>query len=229
MKTDIKQAPAVFSIKKLEQSGAFEGYASTFGGEPDAYGDVIAVGAFSESLSEYAAKGAMPKMFWQHDASQPIGRWVSMSEDEIGLKVEGQLNMDVQRGREAHSLLKNKDIDGLSIGYQIKEYSVDKETGIWTLENLDLKEVSVVSIGANSDALVSGVKAAKAHHLRMDELMAKVAAGDRLTLREFEDLAKGTWQLSNSQAERAARIHLNGLGEPADADEGLQFLQALAG
>jgi len=42
------------------------------------------------------------------------------------------LNMGVQRGREAYALLKEGDIDGLSIGYRIKEYSVDTETGVWT-------------------------------------------------------------------------------------------------
>ena len=220
-----KTTAPLLEIKALKDSGEFEGYGSTFGGEPDAYGDVIAAGAYAESLSAHKAKGTMPKLFWQHSASEPIGKWVDAKEDNHGLLMRGKLNMDVQRGREAQALLKAGDIDGLSIGYRIKEYSVDTETGVWTLEKLDLIEVSVVSVGANENAVVQNVKAAKAAH----DLMERLKAGDRLTEREFEAWLKGLG-LSNSQAERAARVHLKGQGEPAGAaDDGLAFLQALKG
>lgn len=222
---DKKTAP-LLEIKALKDSGEFEGYGSTFGGEPDAYGDVIADGAYSDSLAAHKAKGTMPKLFWQHNTSEPIGKWLEASEDTHGLLLKGKLNMDVQRGREAHALLKAGDIDGLSIGYRIKEYSVDTDSGVWTLEKLDLIEVSVVSVGANENAVVSSVKAAKAAH----DLLERLKAGDRLTEREFEKLLKGTLGFSDSQAERAARIHLKGQGEPANAaEDGLAFLQALAG
>ena len=217
-----KAASPVMEIKSLKETGEFEGYGSTFGGEPDSYGDVIADGAYAESLADHGSKGTMPKMFWQHDSSQPIGKWLDASEDGTGLMMHGKLNMGVQRGKEAYALLKEGDIDGLSIGYRIREYSVDTDSGVWTLEKLDLLEVSVVSIGANEGATVSSVKAAKASH----ELMERLKAGDQLTEREFETWLKGLG-LSNSQAERAARIHLKGQGEPADADDGAAFLRAL--
>jgi HK97 family phage prohead protease len=218
-----KKTAPVLEIKALKESGEFEGYGSTFGGEPDAYGDVIADGAYGDSLAEHKSKGTMPKMFWQHNANEPIGKWVDAKEDDHGLLMRGKLNMDVQRGKEAHALLKAGDIDGLSIGYRIKAYSVDTETGVWTLEKLDLVEVSIVSVGANENAVVQSVKAAKAAH----DLTEKLKAGDRLTEREFELWLKGMG-FSNSQAERAARLHLKGQGEPANAaDDGLAFLRAL--
>jgi uncharacterized protein len=213
----VKTGPAL-QVKALTDAGEFEGYGSTFNGEPDSYGDVVAPGAFADSL----AAGVMPKMFWQHDPYRPIGRWLEAKEDTKGLFLRGQLNMDVQQAREAHSHLKNGDIDGLSIGYRIKEYSVDTDTGVWTLKKLDLKEVSIVSIGANTNATVSSVKAQKQVH----ELTDKLKAGDRLTEREFETWLKGLG-FSNSQAERAARCHLKGQGEPAAADDALAFLRAL--
>src|SRR5690606_34555192 len=122
-----KTAP-VLEIKSLKESGEFEGYGSTFGGEPDAYGDVIAPGAYTESLADHKSKGTMPKLFWQHNSREPIGKWLDAKEDDHGLLMAGKLNMRVQRGREAYALLKEGDIDGLSIGYHIKEYSVDTET-----------------------------------------------------------------------------------------------------
>jgi hypothetical protein len=61
------------------------------------------------------------------------------------------------------------------------------------------------------------------------EITEKLRAGDRLTEREFEALAKGLG-LSNSQAERAARVHLKGPGEPVEAvQSGDAFLRALLG
>ncbi|MCC0806514.1 HK97 family phage prohead protease [Methylobacterium sp. W2] len=218
-----KRTAPVLEIKALKESGEFEGYGSTFGGDPDAYGDVIAAGAYADSLAAHRAKGTMPKLFWQHNADEPIGKWLDAVEDERGLLMRGKLNMEVQRGREAHALLKAGDIDGLSIGYRIKSYSVNTDTGVWTLEKLDLVEVSIVSVGANDNAVVQSVKAAKAAH----DLNEKLKAGDRLTEREFEVWLKGLG-FSNSQAERAARLHLKGQGEPADAaDEALAFLRAL--
>lgn len=220
-----KTTAPLLEIKALKDSGEFEGYGSTFGGEPDAHGDVIATGAYADSLSAHKTKGTMPKLFWQHNADEPIGKWLDAQEDDHGLLMRGKLNMSVQRGREAHALLKEGDIDGLSIGYRIKSYSVDTESGVWTLEKLDLVEVSIVSVGANENAVVQNVKAAKAAH----DLMERLKAGDRLTEREFETWLKGLG-LSNSQAERAARVHLKGQGEPAEAaEDGLAFLRALTG
>ena len=219
-----KTASPVMKIKSLEKSGEFEGYGSTFGGEPDSYGDVVAKGAYAESLADHRAKGTMPKMFWQHDPSQPIGKWLEAAEDDNGLMMHGKLNMGVQKGQEAYALLKEGDIDGLSIGYRIKEYSVEAETGVWTLEKLDLQEVSIVSIGANGNATISNVKAAKAAH----DIFERLKAGGRLTEREFETWLKGLG-LSNSQAERAVRVHLKGQGEPVKAANDVEaFLKAYA-
>ncbi len=218
----MKFGTACLNIKDMKESGEIEGYGSTFGGEPDSYGDVIAPGAYSDSLAAHKSAGTMPKMFWQHDSREPIGKWFEAKEDAKGLFLRGKLNMGVQRAREAYELLKERDIDGLSIGYRIKEYSVDTDTGVWTLEKIDLREVSIVSIGANDNATIASVKAAKAAH----ELSDRLKAGDRLTEREFETWLKGLG-FSNSQAERAARVHLKGQGDPAVADPGTAFMQAL--
>lgn len=220
-----KAASPVMEIKALAENGEFEGYGSTFGGEPDSYGDVIAQGAYAKSLGRHRDRGTMPKMFWQHDAGQPIGKWLDAQEDDKGLLMRGKLNMGVQRGKEAYALLKEGDIDGLSIGYRIDKYSVDTDSGVWTLEEIDLQEVSVVSIGANENATISSVKAAKAAH----DIFQRLKAGDRLTEREFEMWLKGLG-LSNSQAERAARVHLKGQGEPVTAaNDALELLNALKG
>ncbi|MBX7459547.1 HK97 family phage prohead protease [Qipengyuania huizhouensis] len=162
MKT--KQGMPVLKLKKFGEKGEFEGYASVFGNR-DSYGDVVVSGAFKDSLAEHAKNDTMPKLFWQHDSWKPIGSWLEMEEDDTGLKVKGRLNMDVQQGREAYALLEAGDIDGLSIGYRVRESEDDEVQGVTLLKELDLVEVSVVSLGANEQALVSSFKSIRAEGL----------------------------------------------------------------
>jgi hypothetical protein len=141
----------------------FEGYGAVFGNE-DSYGDVIAPGAFTETLAKAKEAGTMPAMLSQHggfgaDDMTPIGKWLEMSEDEIGLKVKGQL-ADTERGRDMHTLMKMKAIDGLSIGYRVKESTPRKKDADprRTLTILDLVEISPVTFPANGEARVHAVK-----------------------------------------------------------------------
>ncbi|WP_375290400.1 HK97 family phage prohead protease [Qipengyuania sp.] len=155
MKT--KAGAPVLELKEFGEDGVFSGYGSVFG-NTDSYGDIVMPGAFKRTLADHRRRKSMPKLFWQHDPGRPIGKWLSMEEDDTGLKVEGQLNMNVQQGREAYALLKAVDIDGLSIGYRVVKAEDDETEQVVRLKELQLVEVSVVSLGANDRALVSGVK-----------------------------------------------------------------------
>ena len=132
---------------EVDEKGAVEGYASKFGIE-DQGGDIVVKSAFSKSLA-----GRMPKMLWQHDPSQPIGIWTEAKEDDTGLYVKGQINMDVQRGRETHSLIKSGAIDGMSIGYRTRK-AVKTASGARELSDLDLWEVSMVTFPMLLEATV---------------------------------------------------------------------------
>lgn len=157
--TEQKHLAAGLEIKTLDEGGLFEGYASVFGVQ-DYDGDVITRGAFRRTLEEYKANGRMPKMLWQHDTREICGMWKDMHEDEHGLYVRGQLLMDVQKGREAYSLMKAGALDCMSIGFNISE-SVPSEARTMgrVIEEVDLWEVSLVTWGANPDAKVTTVKA----------------------------------------------------------------------
>lgn len=153
-----------FEIKAVNADGTVEGYGSVFGVR-DNYDDVIAKGAFIQSLKDHKAAGTMPAMLWQHDADKPIGVWTEMVEDEKGLRIKGQLAMETVKGKEAHALLKMGALNGLSIGFMSKEWSYDRETEVRTLTAIDLWEVSLVTFPANEKARVTNVKSA-------DELQA---------------------------------------------------------
>ena len=150
-----------FEIKAVNADGTVEGYGSVFGVR-DNYDDVIAKGAFMDSLKSHKAAGTMPAMLWQHDADKPIGVWTEMVEDEKGLRIKGQLAMETVKGKEAHALLKMGALNGLSIGFMSKEWAYDRDTEVRTLTAIDLWEVSLVTFPANDSARVSGVKSIEA-------------------------------------------------------------------
>ncbi len=169
LKADADQKErAVFNIRDLKfADGAgrkFSGYGAVFG-NVDSYGDVIAKGAFARSLSEHQAAGTMPAMLSQHgpmlggDEMMPIGVWTTMMEDDHGLLVEGRLS-DTPRGNEAYTLLKDRALRGLSIGYIARKYTLrtKPEEPRRTLTDIELIEVSLVTFPANPKARVDAVK-----------------------------------------------------------------------
>lgn len=155
--TGTKTRDFVFQVKAISEDGTFTGYGSVFGVK-DSYDEIVVPGAFAESLASHKTAGSMPALLWQHNSREPIGIYTEMHEDSIGLHVKGQLALKTVRGAEAHELLKMKAISGLSIGFNTREDSYDRVTGITTLKRLDLWEVSLVTFPANEAARVQGVK-----------------------------------------------------------------------
>lgn len=172
------------------QAGMIEGYASLFGGEPDAYGHIVAAGAYARSLEAHRRDGTRPVMLWSHDPASPIGHWETVKEDAKGLWVVGQLNLETDLGRQAHEHIKAGDVNGLSIGYRVPPdgATLNLADGTITLTEIDLLEVSVVAVPANWQARISGVKGGRLSSQReLEQLLhrnglphgaaAKLAAG----------------------------------------------------
>ena len=165
--TQLDHFDAAFALKGLDivkgddgqDEGVFQGFASTYNNK-DLQGDIVAPGAFK------AARADKVRMLWQHDAREVIGTWDEMREDERGLFVKGRLIFEVQKGREAYSLLKRKAIDALSVGFRIansKDVDLDEDTGVRTIKRAELWEVSLVTFPANPKARISRVKDALAN------------------------------------------------------------------
>ena len=152
---EIKRAPV--ALANMSASGMFEGYASLFD-TADLGRDVVAPGAFADSLRRRGLAGV--KMLWQHEASEPIGVWLSIREDARGLKVRGKLNLAVARAREILALMREGAVDGLSIGFRTRKAVTNRTTGLRTLQSVDLWEISVVTFPMHPGARVTAVKRA---------------------------------------------------------------------
>lgn len=145
------------SIKATGEDGTIEGYGSVFG-NVDQWDDIIAPGAFKDTIAAHKAAGTMPAMLWQHESDEPLGVWLEMSEDDNGLKLKGKLCLDTSKGKEALALLKMGAINGLSVGFISKEWSYNNDTNVRTLTVIDLWEVSLVTFPANKKARVTNIK-----------------------------------------------------------------------
>lgn len=173
----LKHRDIVFDLKAVEKDGFFAGYGSVFG-VLDSYREIVAAGAFTDSLAARAAKGRKLPVLWQHRTGEPMGVYDKVSEDKTGLYVEGHLLInEVARAKEAHALMKVGAVTGLSIGYYVTDDSWNEKERIRTLKAVDLQEVSVVTFPANDEARVETVK-------------QKLLSGDRPTIREFEELLR---------------------------------------
>lgn len=167
-------APIEIDHKALTEDGEFEGYASIFNIK-DQGGDIVMPGAFAESLM--ARPAARVKMLWQHERDGPIGVWSIAREDARGLYVKGKLILAVEKGREAHELMKAGAIDGLSIGYRTIEDTWDRDQDARKLIKVDLKEISVVTFPMLETATVQLVKGDKLPTEREFETWLKRDAG----------------------------------------------------
>lgn len=204
---ELKHKQVAFKASHVGEDGSFKGYASVFG-NIDSYREIVAPGAFADSIKRIKESGDPLPVLWQHRAGEPIGGSDVLEEDEKGLFTEGFLMQDViPRAKEAHALMKRRVVRGLSIGYYVEADSWNEKERLRTLIKLDLVEYSIVTFPANQLAMVDEVKAAQ-----------------RLkTIREFEDFLRDVGGFS---AQRAKAIASAGWGSvDAARDETVEAMQ----
>lgn len=117
----------------------FAGYAAIFD-RLDNGGDIIAPGAFAESLRRLAGR-ELP-LLWQHGPEQRIGTIELAGEDARGLRVIGRIEGQGIAAQKAAAHLKDGQLDGLSFGYRVVAAEGEKPR---RLDALDLVEVSLVT------------------------------------------------------------------------------------
>ncbi len=193
-----------FKADAVNDDGTFTGYGSVFG-NLDSYREIVAPGAFTDSLKAIKASGDPLPALWQHMSGEPIGGYDLLEEDARGLKVSGWLLKDeIKRAAEAYALMKRRVVKGLSIGYYVLEDSWNEKDRIRTLTKLELIEISIVTFPANVEAQIDSVK-------------SMLAKGRLPTLPEFENFLCEAG-FSNSQAKAVAGHGLRKLLDQREAD-----------
>ena len=152
-------------IKSADDAGTISGYFSTYDRIPDSYGDVIAKGAFAETIAKRKESGHPVPLCWNHDLNQIIG---SVDPDDIEDTDKGPLMtasfFNTQLAQEKREIVKSGVVYQFSFAYDILDAGpVELEDGVKAneLRKLDLFEVSIVPIPANQNAVMTDVKAGR--------------------------------------------------------------------
>lgn len=169
--------------------GQFVAYASVFG-NVDSYGDIVVKGAFANDLGRWEKSGNAIPLLFGHNMSDPdfnIGHVVSAEEDNVGLKVTAQLDLENPKAKQVYRMLKGRRIDQMSFAYDVVDGAKAQKDGedVYEIRDLKLYEVSVVTVGANSETEVLAVKQVPA---TADRILADVKAGRVLSAKNESEL-----------------------------------------
>lgn len=129
-----------------------EGYALTYN-VLDSYNDIIKEGAASKSI---AKEGKRVKFCYQHNFDKIAGKVVELREDSQGVFVRIKVGKGMW-GREVRALIEDESIDELSIGFITIKASYDEEN-VRIIQELELREVSIVSRAANKEAKITNIE-----------------------------------------------------------------------
>ena len=165
-----------FDIKSDEGSGKISGYFSTYDRIPDSYGDVVAEGAFTNTIKARGESGHPFPLCWNHDLDQIIGKVDSIEDTEKGPLMTASF-FDTPLAQEKRALVQSGVVYQFSFAYSVedsKQVTLEDGTKANELRKLDLYEVSVVPIPANPRAEVTDIKSDEGLDPTVDENGEKI-------------------------------------------------------
>lgn len=145
-------------VKALGE-GTVEAYVAMFN-NVDLVGDRILPGAFTKSIEDWRASGDPIPFVFSHlhdNLDAYIGKVVSAEEDEKGLKVTAELDLEEPAARKAYKLMKDRVITKFSFAYDVVRERRAKD-GANELLELKVLEVGPTLIPANPATELVGVK-----------------------------------------------------------------------
>lgn len=185
-----------FPMQKSEgDAGTISGYFSTYDRIPDSYGDVIAKGAFTETIQKRKESGHPFPLCWNHDLNMIIG---SVNPDDIEDTDKGPLMtasfFNSELAQEKREIVKSGVVYQFSFAYDILEAGpteLEDGTKANELRKLDLFEVSIVPIPANQNAVMTEVKAGRRNSKSDEDKIRQAISLLQSVLDEEEDSDNG--------------------------------------
>lgn len=160
MKNKVLRLNSAFAVdqKALPSSGDsniesifIEGYASTV--DIDRSGDVVPKSVWEAGIQNYLKN---PIILAQHDYDDPIGRMTDYKVDDKGLWVKARISSAAE---EVFGLIKDKILTAFSIGFRIMDAEYNSAAEVFVIKELELVEISVVSVPCNQNTLFDLSKA----------------------------------------------------------------------
>ena len=142
-------------VKEAREDGilSIRAYACVFG-NVDSWNDIIVPTACDEFLNSKEADRM--RLCWQHNMDDVIGRITAKGADGYGVWIEADI-LPTTLGKDVQTLVRGEAINELSIGYKTIRHHYDGDIRI--LDEIIIREVSLVSIAANPLAVITDMKA----------------------------------------------------------------------
>ena len=175
-----------FETKAAEDNGTISGYFSTYDRIPDSYGDVIAPGAFTETIKAREESGHPFPLCWNHNLDQIIGKVDSIEDTEKGPLMTASF-FDTPLAQEKREIVKSGVVYQFSFAYDVKDaaqVTLEDGTKANELRQIDLFEVSIVPIPANPRAEMTSIKS--------DDIVSCAITGCTTTTTTFPYISTGT-------------------------------------
>ena len=145
-----KSEPLPTADGKID-SVTIEGYAST--NDVDRHGDIVPASVWEAGIKNYLKN---PVILAYHDHSEPVGRMTDHRVDEKGLFVQARISAAAE---DVFNLVKDGVLTAFSIGFRIVDAEYNSALELFVVKELELHEISVVSVPANQNTLFSLSKA----------------------------------------------------------------------
>lgn len=141
-----KSEPLPTADGKID-SVVIEGYAST--NDVDRHGDIVPVSVWQKGIENYLKN---PVILAYHDHSEPAGRMIEHRIDDKGFWVKARISAAAE---DVFNLVKDGVLTAFSIGFRIVDAEYNSAAELFVVKELELHEISVVSVPANQNTLFS--------------------------------------------------------------------------
>ena len=138
------------SFNKKTKSIKIAGYANTTA--KDRAGDVITAHAWAKGVDNFRRN---PVLLYQHKHDCPIGKVSKIQVDKKGIFVEASVSEAAEKTHGVQTLIKDGALKSFSVGFKVKDGNYDRTDDTMTITDVELLEISVVSVPCNQDSLFS--------------------------------------------------------------------------
>jgi len=138
------------SFKKGSKSLKIAGYANTT--TKDRANDVVTAQAWAKGVDNYRKN---PVLLYQHKHENPIGRVEKITVDKKGIFVEAAVSEAAEKNHGVQTLIKDGALKSFSVGFRVKDGKYNREDDSMMITDVELLEISVVSVPCNQESLFS--------------------------------------------------------------------------
>jgi HK97 family phage prohead protease/HK97 family phage major capsid protein len=153
----VEKIVSELKVKEIDDNSGeliIEGFANTV--SKDRAGDVIPSSAWEgEALKDYLKN---PIILAYHDHKMPIGNMVEYSVEPMGLRVKAKIS---KGAGDVYDLVKDGVLRTFSVGFRIKDANYDSDSDTFFITEVELTEISVVSVPCNQDSVFTISKGLK--------------------------------------------------------------------